>query len=118
MHSTNIWVAVRTRPTRASTSDFFVIDEGKETIDIRSANTQDVFHFKFNKVFHNATQETVFFECLPPILEGAIDGYNGTVMAYGQVRIHNETVSLSLSPSFSLLLEKATDALPLLPRAL
>lgn len=33
---------------------------------------------------HNASQEVVHFECASEIVTKALDGYNGTILAYGQ----------------------------------
>ena len=48
-------------------------------------NRPEKFKFKFDKILHNATQETVFDACMPPLVFGALEGYNATAMAYGQV---------------------------------
>ncbi len=47
-------------------------------------NQQDHWDFKFDSILHNASQETVYEECAAPVINGLFDGYNGTVLAYGQ----------------------------------
>ena len=43
--------------------------------------------FTFNHVFSpQATQGALFDECMRPIVESVLEGYNATVLAYGQVR--------------------------------
>lgn len=85
MHSNNVRVVVRTRPTRGPSQEFLWIDKDTASLDIRLPNRPEKFHFKFDKILHDASQETVFDECMPPLIYGALEGYNGTVMAYGQV---------------------------------
>ncbi|OEH75393.1 kinesin motor domain-containing protein [Cyclospora cayetanensis] len=84
MLSTNVRVVVRTRPFASSSSELFSVDEEKEAVEVKVPLKHESYQFRFNKVLHNASQETVFNECLPKILQGAVEGYNGTVMAYGQ----------------------------------
>ncbi|XP_025082280.1 kinesin-like protein KIF9 isoform X2 [Pomacea canaliculata] len=40
--------------------------------------------FKLDGIFHNATQEHVFSTVASNLVTSAIDGYNGTLMCYGQ----------------------------------
>jgi kinesin family protein 6/9 len=47
-------------------------------------NQRESFAFKFDTVLHNASQESVFDECGRDIISNFIEGYNGTVLAYGQ----------------------------------
>lgn len=61
------------------------MDDEKDTIEVRSPSREEALSFRFDKVLHDVTQETVYKECVPSILQGAVDGLNGSVMAYGQV---------------------------------
>jgi len=46
---------------------------------------EDVWRFRFDRVFEEkATQKAVFDALMPSLISDAIDGYNATVMAYGQ----------------------------------
>lgn len=40
--------------------------------------------FKFDALLHNADQESVFQQAAVSVLDSSLDGYNGTVLAYGQ----------------------------------
>jgi len=40
--------------------------------------------FPMDRVFHNAAQDSVYNDCVSQIVDKALNGYNGTVMAYGQ----------------------------------
>jgi kinesin family protein 6/9 len=47
-------------------------------------NQRESYSFKFDNVLHNVSQETVFDECAREIISSVVDGYNGTILAYGQ----------------------------------
>ena len=41
--------------------------------------------FKYNKVFdNNSTQNEIFDIVAKPVIKNCLDGYNGTILAYGQ----------------------------------
>lgn len=83
--SQNVSVAVRLRPL-----------SGKEKLDgcsncLQMTNEKSLFCppdkiFTFDKIFDaTATQSQVFNESVVQILETFLQGYNATVLAYGQV---------------------------------
>ena len=43
--------------------------------------------FKFSKILHNASQATVYRECVEDVVKQVFEGYNGTVIAYGQTGV-------------------------------
>ncbi|CDW85408.1 kinesin motor domain-containing protein [Stylonychia lemnae] len=47
-------------------------------------NQQEQWRFKFDKILHNSSQEDVFDHCARDIVKSVIEGFNGTVMVYGQ----------------------------------
>ncbi|KAJ3301978.1 Kinesin-like protein kif9 [Kappamyces sp. JEL0829] len=47
-------------------------------------NQQENWDFKFDKILHNSSQETVYEECGVPIVKSVLEGYNATILAYGQ----------------------------------
>ena len=47
-------------------------------------NQQESWKFKFDKLMHNASQEDVFEYCARDIVASVAEGYNGTVLCYGQ----------------------------------
>lgn len=68
--------------------------------------------FTFDQVYDQPTaQATIYETCVEKLVEGTFDGYNATVLAYGQVRMerqsavgvqsytHNLTFSLQDFPS-------------------
>ncbi len=87
-------VCVRTRPTHQFAQDNIDIDEEHSTIQITNNhgeepggmlnNRQNSFKFRFDHVFHNATQGAVYDLYARETVQGVIDGINGAVMTYGQ----------------------------------
>ena len=47
-------------------------------------NQQESWRFKFDRILHNASQEDVFDSCARDIIKSVVDGFNGTVLCYGQ----------------------------------
>eukprot|EP01006_Ploeotia_vitrea_P033383 TRINITY_DN65487_c10_g5_i2.p1 TRINITY_DN65487_c10_g5~~TRINITY_DN65487_c10_g5_i2.p1 ORF type:complete len:851 (+),score=535.62 TRINITY_DN65487_c10_g5_i2:178-2730(+) len=92
-----VQVCIRTRPTSNFAHDNLRIDPGDKVIAVHMNkkreshagvstinNQQEDWTFRFNDVLHNASQEEVFDAAAVDILEGVIQGYNGTILAYGQ----------------------------------
>ena len=83
-------VIVRQRPpSLGDNSNVVSIDSSSTTLSLvssRSATTQDQnFKFKFRKVLGPETSQTdVFDQCGAPTIAGVLEGYNATIMAYGQ----------------------------------
>ncbi|KAG4087315.1 kinesin-domain-containing protein [Neocallimastix lanati (nom. inval.)] len=93
MKSKHVKVVVRTRPTSDFANDILQISPETNSIHIHIPknsesgfinNQQEDWDFKFDQILHNASQECIFDECGSPILKSLIDGYNGTILAYGQ----------------------------------
>ncbi len=47
-------------------------------------NKQESWKYKFDKVLHNSSQEDLFAYCALPMIPSIIEGYNATLMCYGQ----------------------------------
>lgn len=93
MGRSNVRVIVRARPTASYASENFQFNEASDSIDMRLPkddhqghvnNQQESWHFKVDKVLSNASQEQVFDNCAIEVVRSVMDGYNGTIMAYGQ----------------------------------
>jgi hypothetical protein len=54
--------------------------------------------FKFSKIQHNASQATVYRECVEDVVKQVFEGYNGTIMAYGQTGVGLAFTNLLDSP--------------------
>ncbi|KAJ3332232.1 Kinesin-like protein kif9 [Blyttiomyces sp. JEL0837] len=92
-HSKHVKVVIRTRPTSEFAHDFIHFDHDQKSIRIHIPkgtdggfinNQQENWDFKFDNILHNASQEKVYEECGGNILKSFLEGYNGTIMAYGQ----------------------------------
>jgi len=86
-------VVVRTRPTPDFASNNIHLDVNQETIQVTIPkddksghvnNQTENWKFKFDKLMHNASQENVFQYCTQEAVSSVVDGYNSTIMCYGQ----------------------------------
>ena len=95
MPSKAIKVCVRTRPTSCFAQDELYINNRDMTIAVdpnegdydatMGPNNRDSrSKFQFHHVLHNASQETVYESMCRDVVQGVVDGTNGTIMSYGQ----------------------------------
>lgn len=93
MGKSNVRVVLRARPTANFANENFQFNEGSDSVDMRLPkeeakgavnNQQESWHFKVDKVLVNASQEQVFESCATDVVKSVMDGYNGTILAYGQ----------------------------------
>ena len=90
MASDTIDVIVRQRPPEPGisrdNSTVVTIDDTSTTLSLAKPSAQDQnVQFKFRKVLGpTASQHDVFTCCGEPTVAGVLEGYNATVMAYGQ----------------------------------
>jgi kinesin family protein 6/9 len=93
MGKTNVRVVVRARPTASYAAQNFEFNEASDSIDMRLPkdetagfvnNQQESWHFKLDRVLSNASQEQVFECCAQDVVRSVMEGYNGTILAYGQ----------------------------------
>ena len=47
-------------------------------------NQSDAWTFNFEKILHNASQDETYEASAEEIIQSVVEGYNGTVMCYGQ----------------------------------
>lgn len=60
----------------------FKHQKSKETIN----NTKLEHQFKFDKIFDSTCSQEEIFDTVKEVVQGALEGYNGTIFAYGQVK--------------------------------
>lgn len=85
-------VCVRTRPSPSFAEENVKIDLENQTIQVHQPKTknqiinnqQEDWSFKFDSVLHNATQEQVYDQCAKDVVDSVLEGYNGTLIAFGQ----------------------------------
>ncbi|CAK6435953.1 unnamed protein product [Pipistrellus nathusii] len=84
---------VRVRPTDDFAHDMIRFGSDNKTIDIHLKkdtrrgvvnNQQTDWSFKLDGVLHDASQELVYETVAKAVVAQALDGYNGTIMCYGQ----------------------------------
>ncbi|KAD2804795.1 hypothetical protein E3N88_38172 [Mikania micrantha] len=89
--SGRVRVAVRLRPKNTeellSDADFFDCVESQPELNKLKLkkNNWSSESYKFDEVFtESASQKRVYEAVAKPVVEGVLNGYNGTIMAYGQ----------------------------------
>ena len=88
-HSERIKVSVRCRPMNQKEKNegyqnCVDVDSDRGEVNVRLANTPKRT-FWYDKAYGTtSTQEQVFQETAMPIVESVVQGYNGTIFAYGQ----------------------------------
>lgn len=89
--SNKVKVYVRTRPTNTFAADTIDIGQDNRTISIHRTASASVADNKVNDwafhvdgIFHNVSQEEIFDAVAKDVIDQTLDGYNGTVMCYGQ----------------------------------
>ncbi|XP_027989659.1 kinesin-like protein KIF9 [Eptesicus fuscus] len=84
---------VRVRPTDDFAHDMIRYGDDNKTIDIHLKkdtrrgvvnNQQTDWSFKLDGVLHDASQDLVYETVAKDVVAQALDGYNGTIMCYGQ----------------------------------
>ena len=89
MSSAGVKVVIRTRPTASFADDCITVHDDKRSLSVRqleslSDNGKQSWTWRYDGVLHNASQETVYQDSVAPIVQSVLQGYNGTVMCYGQ----------------------------------
>ncbi|XP_065834553.1 kinesin-like protein KIF9 [Oscarella lobularis] len=86
-------VVIRIRPTARFASDIIKLHPDDKTVTVCYPevsgrgyvnNQPQGVSLKADSVLHNASQELVYDTCAQSVVSEALDGYNGTIMAYGQ----------------------------------
>lgn len=107
MVKTPIQVIIRARPTVNYASKNIQIEENSSKIAINIPKQQEkgyVNHqqenwaFQFDKVLQNASQEVMFDICAKNLIGSLLEGYSGTILAYGQTGA-GKTFTMFGSPS-------------------
>jgi hypothetical protein len=80
-----IAVGIRIKPQQTELLKGFSYNNGVDgsKVELTAANTRN--EFTYDNVFDSTcTQEHIFSTCGTPIISSVIDGFNGTLFAYGQ----------------------------------
>jgi len=87
----NVRVAVRCRPMNTrelnlNSKNIILIEDGKTVGVVNPKDPQDIKRYTFNFAYGDgSTQVQVYEDLGKPTIMKAIDGFNGTIFAYGQV---------------------------------
>ncbi|KAI8477017.1 MAG: P-loop containing nucleoside triphosphate hydrolase protein [Monoraphidium minutum] len=87
-------IVLRTRPTDRFPTDAFKIDQASKAVTVTlggrsglpgdKSGAPQQYQFKFDSILHVADQEAAFEACALDVVQGAMEGYNGTILCYGQ----------------------------------
>lgn len=86
-------VCVRTRPTAHFAHTELIVRPEDRSIDVNVKknpamgvvnNMRENYAFKFDGIMHNSSQETVYQDAVSDVTRSVVQGYNGTVLVYGQ----------------------------------
>ncbi|KAJ8985878.1 hypothetical protein NQ317_006252 [Molorchus minor] len=85
----NVRVFIRVRPLSkkeiAEANENIVISDYKENLIVLKKNGEHTKPFKFDHIFGSNTDQLEMYRMVAfPIVEKALEGYNGTIFAYGQ----------------------------------
>ena len=90
--TSSVRVVVRTRPTSSFAADCLKVHDDKCCVTAtlpkggehgKSENAQDSWTWRYDSVLHNASQDTAYAD-VSPVVKSVLQGYNGTIMCYGQ----------------------------------
>ncbi|KAI4891363.1 hypothetical protein NFI96_022951 [Prochilodus magdalenae] len=86
-------VYVRTRPTTCFAQELIEYLPDNQTVNVRQKrnsrkgvvnNQMNFWSFRLNGVLHNVSQEEVYQSVAHSVVLDALEGYNGTIMCFGQ----------------------------------
>ncbi|NXB11191.1 KIF9 protein, partial [Cnemophilus loriae] len=98
---------VRVKPTAHFAQDMIKLGSDNKSIDIYIQksprggavnNTQTDWSFKLDGLLHNTSQEKVYETVAKDLVSKALQGYNGTIMCYGQTGA-GKTYTMTGAPS-------------------
>uniref|UniRef100_A0A4W4HSK4 Kinesin-like protein n=1 Tax=Electrophorus electricus TaxID=8005 RepID=A0A4W4HSK4_ELEEL len=93
VNSNEVKVYVRTRPTACFAQDLIEYLPDKQTVNVHQRrcsrrgvvnNQTSSWSFRLNGVLHSASQEEVYEHVAHTVVLSALQGYNGTIMCFGQ----------------------------------
>lgn len=88
-NSGNVSVMCRFRPLndkeKIQSKDICVDFLDSQQLNLRSCAENNSYKFSFDRVFDvNSTQQQVYLDSAKPIVDSVLEGFNGTIFAYGQ----------------------------------
>lgn len=85
----NVNVMCRFRPIsdkeREQSKGLCIESMDNHQVTVKNSNDLNIFRFSFDRIFNpKANQEEVFQVAAKPIIDSVLEGFNGTIFAYGQ----------------------------------
>lgn len=65
-------------------------------MSVENGKKQVKHDFSFDQVFAPLTDQNDIFECVSPLVQSALDGYNICIFAYGQTGKQNRNYTLNV----------------------
>lgn len=79
----HVHVALRMRPPKADNSEYVtIVPPGM--IVLTKPGDGEMFHFQYNNAMLAVDNQTVYDSSAREVVDAVLDGYNGTLLAYGQ----------------------------------
>jgi hypothetical protein len=79
----HVHVALRMRPPKADNSEYVtIVPPGM--IVLTKPGDGEMFHFQYNNAMLGVDNQTVYDSVARQVVDAFLDGYNGTLLAYGQ----------------------------------
>mmetsp|Transcript_27839 Transcript_27839/g.66142 ORF Transcript_27839/g.66142 Transcript_27839/m.66142 type:complete len:156 (-) Transcript_27839:2516-2983(-) len=83
MVKSTVKVVLRARPANTE-SQSFTTEDKVVTVRQRNARDKGCLQFRFNSLLSDANQKETYKVCADDIVRSVTDGFNGTILAYGQ----------------------------------
>lgn len=83
----NVVLRVKPREDLRNSDRLTVCDseKGRATVILKKSNrSEELFQYQFYRALEHAGQEKMYQICGEEVIRSCLDGYNGTIMAYGQ----------------------------------
>ena len=85
----NVKVIARFRPMneleKTSGNEQVVVFTSQTSLQFNSSREKNIYRFSFDRIFPpSSTQEDIYSFGVKEIIDSVLNGYNGTVLAYGQ----------------------------------
>lgn len=79
----HVHVALRMRPPKSDNSEYVtIVPPGM--IVLTKPGDGEMFHFQYNNAMLGVDNHTIYDSVARQVVDAVLDGYNGTLLAYGQ----------------------------------
>ena len=80
-----------------------IVKDSRDSEQAAAASSQEEKTFTYDQVYDiDSKQQTVYDECAFPLIESVLEGYNGTIFAYGQTGCGKTHTMMGVADSLEL----------------